>query len=61
LNQNDSPGWHHLGTFELDGDSNVRLVFPNYFAGTSERHSVVADAVRFTKAKHKPTPSAENR
>jgi hypothetical protein len=60
LNQNDSPGWHHLGTFELDGDSNVRLVFPNYFAGTVERHSVVADAVRFTKATQESFPSGGN-
>lgn len=47
IDQNRNPGWHRLGRFELDGSSNVRLVYPNYFE-PSDR-PVVADAVRFVR------------
>lgn len=47
LDQNAKPGWHALGTFDLTSDSDVRLVYPNYFEPT--RRPVVADAVKFVR------------
>jgi len=47
LNQCKNPGWHRLGAFDMDAKSNVRLVFPNYFALT--RRPVIADAVKFVQ------------
>ena len=50
LDQNNNPGWHELGTFDLAANSNVRLVYPNYFEPT--RRPVVADAVKFVKCEN---------
>jgi len=47
VNQRKNPGWHRLGSFDMDAKSNVRLVFPNYFEPT--RRPVVADAVKFVR------------
>jgi hypothetical protein len=47
VNQRKNPGWHRLGAFNMDANSNVRLVFPNYFEPT--RRPVVADAVKFVR------------
>jgi hypothetical protein len=55
LDQNNNPGWHCLGTFDLDASSNVRLVHPNYFEPTE--HPVVADAVKFIRENTAAKPS----
>lgn len=47
VNQRKNPGWRRLGVFNLDAESNVRLVFPNYFEPTAS--PVVADAVKFVR------------
>jgi hypothetical protein len=47
VNQRKNPGWRRLGIFNLDGHSNVRLAFPNYFEPTVR--PVIADAVKFVR------------
>ena len=46
LDQNQSIGWHHLGEFELDAESWVRLVNPHYPISDGP---MIADAVRFRR------------
>jgi hypothetical protein len=47
FNQNESPGWHLHGIYNLDGSSWIRLALPGYFQITNG--NVVADAVKFVK------------